>query len=52
MDKSKFHHFWPPRGKILGYPWKNPLLTPLEKIFTTPMPTTCVFVYMVLAVFV
>ena len=34
MIKSKFHHFWPPPGKILKKSTSSPLL---EKILPTPM---------------
>jgi len=27
----KFHHFRPPWKNRFGYPWKNPLLDPLEE---------------------
>jgi len=37
VGKLKFHHFCSPLEKILGYPWKNLLLSTLEKIVPVPM---------------
>jgi len=40
-EKCDFTTFSPHWKNFYGYPWKNPLWPPLEKIFPTPMCAIC-----------